>query len=49
NVSAKSNTGADLDQLRNVQQRQQASMISFRAIEVLTKAADVKDNRGKFF
>ncbi|MES1224279.1 MAG: peptidylprolyl isomerase, partial [Bacteroidota bacterium] len=48
-VSAKANTGIDIDQLRATQQRQLSSMISFRAIDVLTNAANVKDYRGKFF
>jgi hypothetical protein len=49
NISSAFNPNSDLGQLRSNQQRQQQSMASYRALDVLTKAATIKDNRGKFF
>ena len=49
NISAAFNPNSDLGQVRSNQQRQQQSMASYRSLEVLTKAATIKDNRGKFF
>ena len=48
NVSAKSGN-MDIEGLRANQQRQQQSIINYRAGEVLEKAATIKDNRAKFF
>ncbi len=41
--------GADIEALRLNQQRQQQSAASYRAVEALQKAANIKDNRGKFY
>ncbi|HVM87416.1 MAG TPA: SurA N-terminal domain-containing protein [Puia sp.] len=49
NVSAKSNTGANADELRKNQEQQEARLISYRAIDALKKTAKIKDNRSKFF
>jgi peptidyl-prolyl cis-trans isomerase D len=49
NNSAAFNPNSDLGQLRSNQQRQQQSAATYRALDVLTKAATIKDNRGKFF
>jgi peptidyl-prolyl cis-trans isomerase D len=49
NVSAKANPGIDIEQQRDAQEKQQQSRINYQAIELLKKAATIKDYRGKFF
>ncbi|MBS1948835.1 MAG: SurA N-terminal domain-containing protein [Bacteroidetes bacterium] len=49
NISAKSNPGADAEELRKGQQQQEARLVSYRALEALKKTAKIKDNRSKFF
>jgi peptidyl-prolyl cis-trans isomerase D len=49
NVFAKSNPGIDVSQLRENQEKQEKSIISYRALEALKKNAKIKDNRSKFF
>jgi peptidyl-prolyl cis-trans isomerase D len=49
NVSAKSNAGADIDQLRKNLEQQERQMITYRAMDALKKNATIKDNRTKFF
>ncbi|MDR3713458.1 MAG: SurA N-terminal domain-containing protein [Puia sp.] len=49
NVSAKPNPSIDVEQQRFSQEQQQKSRIYQVAVELLTKNASIKDNRGKFF
>ena len=47
-VFAKANPNADVEQQRSMMMLQQRSAISYRAIDVMKKSANIKDNRGKF-
>jgi len=47
-IFAKANPNADVEQQRNMMMLQQRSAVSYRAIEVMKRAATIKDNRGKF-
>ena len=49
NISAVFNPNSDIAQIRSAQQRQQQSAATYRALDALTKAAAIKDYRGKFF
>ncbi len=49
NVGAKSNAGADIEQLRKNQEQQERQTFTYRAMDALKKNATVKDNRAKFF
>lgn len=49
NISAVPNANGDLETQRNAMLAQMKQAAGYRSLEMLTKAANVKDNRAKFF
>jgi peptidyl-prolyl cis-trans isomerase D len=49
NISAVPNPNFDVKAQQSAIQQQMGSMIGYRAVEIMKKAADIKDNRIKFF
>lgn len=49
NIFAVPNPGFDVKQQQNAMQQQLSGMAGYRTLEVMKKAADITDNRVKFF
>jgi peptidyl-prolyl cis-trans isomerase D len=49
NIFALSNAGFDVKQQQAAMQQQLSGMAGYRTIEIMKKAADIEDNRVKFF